>query len=74
MIHHYELDSYENGEFVKQRRVLSDFYKHRVPSDMRKSYTFRFADKEDRKRYGFKIRAVDSWGKKSEDIIVGDID
>ena len=41
---------------------------------MRKSYTFRFADKEEGKRYGFKIRAVDSWGKKSEDIIVGDID
>ncbi len=74
LIHHYELDSYENGEFVKQRRVLSDFYKHRVPSDMRKSYTFRFADKEEGKRYGFKIRAVDSWGKKSEEIVVGDID
>lgn len=72
-VHHYEIDSYENGEFVKQRRVLSDYYKHSDPSEMVDSFTFRFADKEEGKRYGFRIRAVDSWDRKSEDIIVGDI-
>ncbi len=63
--HHYVIEVMQNGEKIKTLKILSDFYLHGNPADMKpvwKECLGRFASGT----YEVTLRAVDSWGAESE--------
>lgn len=70
-VHHYTVDLLVNGQFVKQYKILTDFYRHPNPSEMSKTIAL---DTKQEFNQGetleFKIIAYNSWQRASEEKII----
>ncbi len=63
--HHYVIEVMQNGETLKTLKILSDFYLHGDPAEMKPVWNEtlgRFA----KGAYDVRLQAIDSWGAMSE--------
>ncbi len=66
--HHYELSLINNdtGKVLATYKILSDFYRHGDPADMKQEYSQVLGNLDPGKTYTMELVAIDSWGAVSE--------
>ena len=73
-VHHYEVSLSRNGSVLATKKILADFYKHPLPSEMKPSWTVQFAsdglpDGFESGKYTVSLTAFDSWDAASETLV-----
>jgi hypothetical protein len=64
-VHHYRITLIKDGEPVATKKILADFYKVPLPSQMKESYELSLDGLEEGE-YTASIVALDSWDAQSE--------
>ena len=66
-VHHYVVTLSKDGNQLSSKKILADFYKHPLPSEMKDSWTVPFVLEEDiQGTYTVSLTAFDSWDAASE--------
>ena len=66
-VHHYRITVRQDGVPVAQKKILADFYRVPLPSQMKAAYELSLADLEEG-TYTAEIVAVDSWDAESSPV------
>ena len=67
-VHHYQIViTNKDTREVMLKKILTDFYRVRVPSDMKKDWTYEIGGLE-KGRYTIELVAFDSWGASSKPV------
>ena len=73
-VHHYEVTLSRNGSVLATKKILADFYKHPLPSEMKTSWTVQFTSDGlpegfESGKYTVSLKAYDSWDAASETLV-----
>ncbi|MCQ2770420.1 MAG: metallophosphoesterase [Clostridia bacterium] len=71
LIHHYiiTLKDKNTGLVIREMRLMTDFYLHSQPSEMKKNYSVNLGDITTNGTYIVAVVAEDSWGARSNEVI-----